>query len=76
MLHIAIFLCKEDLILIRNVQSVEIKYFYCSVHDCFAYLLILAFNVQDVIMKNTNTKPRGMQESSGNVGLDSTWLGR
>ena len=49
MLHIAIFLCMEDLILIRNVQSVEIKYFYCSVHDCFAYLLILAFNMQDVL---------------------------
>ena len=35
--------------LIRNVQSVEMKYLYCGVHDCFAYLLILAFNVQDVL---------------------------
>ena len=55
--------------------SVEIKYFECSVHNYFAYLLILAFNVQDVTMRNTN-KQRGAQQSIGNVGLDWTWLGR
>ena len=44
-------------------------------HNYFAYLLILAFNVQDVMMRNTN-EPMGAQQSIGNVGLDWTWLGR